>query len=148
MSGQAEIIIRGEVDDLLAVESADRRLLVVEHAQAEVRAFGLEIVQLVGEVRKRIGSSGSGCHGIAPIPDCREISDRDLHSVPAQFGRTGLQFMILSSQRRESCARDFSSDTSRSGLPAAALAAPAPGRGDGRFTHTVAMPSDCAGITS
>ena len=37
-------------------------LLVVEHAQAEVRALGLEIVELVGEVRKRVGAGGGGCH--------------------------------------------------------------------------------------
>ena len=58
MRGQSEIIVRGEIDDFLAVERADRRLLVVEHAQLEVRAFGLEFVELVGEIRKRIGA---GC---------------------------------------------------------------------------------------
>ena len=33
-------------------------------------------------------------------------------------------------------------------LSGGGLAAPEPGRGEGRFTQTVAMPSDCAGITS
>ena len=60
VSGQAEIIVGGEVDDLLAVESADGGLLVVEHAQLEVRAFGLEFVELVGEVGERVGA---GCGG-------------------------------------------------------------------------------------
>ena len=60
MRGQSEIIVRGEVDDLLAVERADRRLLVLEHAQLEVRAFGFEFVELVGEIRERIGAGCSG----------------------------------------------------------------------------------------
>ena len=64
MGGQAEIIVGGEVDDLLAVEGADRRLLVVEHAQLEVGALLLELVELVGKKRKRIGARCSGCHEI------------------------------------------------------------------------------------
>ena len=51
----------GEVDDLLAVEGADRRLLVVEHAQLEVGALLLEFVQLIGEKGERIGA-GSCSH--------------------------------------------------------------------------------------
>src|SRR2546425_6867049 len=66
MRGQAQIIVRGEVDDLFAVEGADGCLFVFEHAQAEVRALGLEIVQLAGEIRKRIGAGGRGCHLIPP----------------------------------------------------------------------------------
>ena len=62
MRGQSEIIVRGEVDDFLAVEGADGRLLVVEHAQLEVRALGLEFVELVGEIGERIGA-GCGGHG-------------------------------------------------------------------------------------
>ena len=46
MRGEAEIIVGREVDDVLAVEGADGRLLVVEHAQLEVRALGLEFVEL------------------------------------------------------------------------------------------------------
>ena len=38
MRRQAEVVVRRQVDDLLAVEGADRRLLVVEHAQLEVGA--------------------------------------------------------------------------------------------------------------
>ena len=49
MRGQAEIIVGREVDDLLAVEGADRRLLVFEHAQMEVGALLLELVELVGQ---------------------------------------------------------------------------------------------------
>ena len=62
MRGQAEVIVRSQVDDLLAVEGADRGLLVVEHAQAEVGALGFELVELVGQVRKRVGAGGGGCH--------------------------------------------------------------------------------------
>ena len=62
MRGQAEIIVRRKVDDFLAVEGADGSLLVVEHAQAEMRALGLELVELVGEIRKRIGSRGCCRH--------------------------------------------------------------------------------------
>ena len=65
MRGQAEIIVGGEIDDFLAVECAHRGLLVVEHAETEVRAFGLEIVQLVGEIRERVGAGGSGWHLIS-----------------------------------------------------------------------------------
>ena len=49
MRGEAKIIIRGEIDDFLAVEGADRRLLVIEDAQLEVRALGLKFVELIGE---------------------------------------------------------------------------------------------------
>ena len=77
MRSQSQIIVRRQVDDLLAIESADRRLLVVEHAKLEVRALGLEFVELIGEIRERIGAGCSGhdslklvCHGFARInPD-------------------------------------------------------------------------------
>lgn len=39
-------------------------------------------------------------------------------------------------------------ETVMSGWAAAAFTAPTPGRAEGRFTHTVARPSDCAGTTS
>jgi len=61
MRGEAEIIVGGEIDDFLAVEAADGGLLVFEHAQAEVGAFGLEIVELVGQVGERVGA-GCGRH--------------------------------------------------------------------------------------
>jgi hypothetical protein len=61
VGGQAKIVVRGQVDDLLAVEGADRGLLVFEHPQLEVRAPGLEFVELVGEIRKRVGA-GSNRH--------------------------------------------------------------------------------------
>jgi hypothetical protein len=56
MRGQPQIIIRRQVDDSFAVEGADSRLLVIEHAQLEVRALGFEFVELVGEVRERVGA--------------------------------------------------------------------------------------------
>jgi hypothetical protein len=60
MRCQAKIIVRSQVDDSLAVEGADRGLLVVEDAQIEMSAFGLKLVELVGQVRKRIGSGAGG----------------------------------------------------------------------------------------
>ena len=46
----AEIVVGGEVDDLLAVVVADGRLHVVEHAQLEVGALLLQVIELGGEV--------------------------------------------------------------------------------------------------
>jgi hypothetical protein len=37
-------------------------LLVIEHAQFEVRAFGFEFVELISQISKRIGA-GCGGHG-------------------------------------------------------------------------------------
>src|ERR1019366_5687442 len=59
---QAEVVVGREIDDLLAVEAAHRRLLVVEHAQLEVGALLLQLVELVGEVGQRIGAGGRACH--------------------------------------------------------------------------------------
>src|ERR1700728_2009904 len=39
-------------------------------------------------------------------------------------------------------------ETVKSGSASAAFTAPTPGRAEGRFTHTVARPSNCAGTTS
>jgi len=49
MGGKAEIIVRGEIDNALAVESADGRLFVIEDAQFEVSALRFEFVELIGE---------------------------------------------------------------------------------------------------
>jgi hypothetical protein len=60
---QAEIVVAGEVDDLLAVVMADRGLLIVEDAQAEVGAFLLEAIEdigQIGELRTRRGGSHAG----------------------------------------------------------------------------------------
>jgi len=62
MRGQAEVIIRSQIDDFLAVEGADCGLFIIEDAQAEVCALGLEIVELVGQVREWVGAGGGGCH--------------------------------------------------------------------------------------
>ena len=59
MSGEAQVIVRGKIDNPLAIESAHRRLLVIQHAQREVRALSPKFVQLVSQKRKRIGASGS-----------------------------------------------------------------------------------------
>src|SRR5579864_7280955 len=160
MRGQAEIIIRGKVDYLLAIEGTNRGLLVVEHAETEVRAFGLEIVQLVGEIRERVRASGGSWHLVPRIAG-RGATRHQFVTTPSlirfavseQYGQLSVQSSRFSVSGRAwvaaaRSARVFRLETSRSGLPKAALAAPALGRGEGRFTHTVAMPKDCAGITS
>ena len=49
MRRQPKVIVRSKIDDLLSVKRADRSLLVFEHAQLEVRALGLEFVDLIGK---------------------------------------------------------------------------------------------------
>src|ERR1700721_3973258 len=60
MRGQSQIIVGGQVDNFLVIKRADGSLLVVEHAQFEVRAFGLEFVELISEIKKRIHAGCSG----------------------------------------------------------------------------------------
>src|SRR5437660_4194692 len=61
MRGQAQVIVGCQVNHLPAVESADWRLLILKNSEAEVSALGFEIVQLFGQVAKRIDAgSGSG----------------------------------------------------------------------------------------
>jgi len=55
---QPEIIIGAEVDDFFAVEMSDGLLLALEHAQAEMQAFGLELGKLIMQIRKWIGGHG------------------------------------------------------------------------------------------
>ena len=50
VGGEAEVVVGGEIDDLLAVVVADGRLHVVENAELEVGALGFEVVELRGEV--------------------------------------------------------------------------------------------------
>ena len=49
VSRKAKIIIRGQVDDPLAVKGAERSLLVIQHTQLEMRALGSEFVELIGQ---------------------------------------------------------------------------------------------------
>ena len=67
MRGQPQIIVRRQVDDLLSVKRTDWRLLVFQHAQLEVRALGLEFVELVGEIRERIDAGCSGQRETIPV---------------------------------------------------------------------------------
>jgi hypothetical protein len=48
MRGKPKIIIGGEVDDSLAVKRAERRLLVVQNAEFEMRALRFQVSQLIG----------------------------------------------------------------------------------------------------
>ena len=50
MRRQPQVIVRRQVDDVLAVNRTLRRLLILKHTQIEVRAFLLEFVHLVGKV--------------------------------------------------------------------------------------------------
>ena len=59
---EAEVVVDGEVDDLLAVVGADGGLLVVEHAQFEVGAALRELVELGGEVGELGAGGGRGGH--------------------------------------------------------------------------------------
>ena len=65
MVGQAQVIVAGQVDDLLAVVVADGGLLVVENAQLEMRALGAQFVHGGGQVGKLRAGSGLG-HGGKP----------------------------------------------------------------------------------
>ncbi len=60
MRSQSQIIVRGEVNDFFAVKGADGCLLVLQHAQLEVRALSLEFVELVGQIGERVNA---GCCG-------------------------------------------------------------------------------------
>jgi hypothetical protein len=62
MSGQSQVIVRGEIDYLFSIEGADGGRLVFEYAQLKVRTFDFKFVELVGQIRKRI-SAGCGGHG-------------------------------------------------------------------------------------
>ena len=55
MSGQAQVVVGREVDDLLAVEARFGGALRFQNAQALVSALGLPLLDLVVEVGKWIG---------------------------------------------------------------------------------------------
>ena len=63
MIAKPEVIVRSEVDDLLAVVGADRCLLIVELAQLEEGAALTEIVELGGEMGELGAFGGCGSHG-------------------------------------------------------------------------------------
>ena len=63
--GQAQIIVAGQVDHLLAVVVAHRRLLIVEDAQFEVGALGAQFVERGGQVGK-LGAGSGVVHRYAP----------------------------------------------------------------------------------
>jgi len=63
MVGQAEVVVAGQVDHLLAVVVANRRLLVVEDAQFEVGSLGAQFVERGGQVGK-LGAGRGLAHGV------------------------------------------------------------------------------------
>ena len=58
VSSQPKIVIRGKIDDLLAVKRTHRLLFVFEYTQFEVCPFCFELIDVIGEERKRIDA---GC---------------------------------------------------------------------------------------
>ena len=80
MVAEAEVVVGGEVDNALAVVSADGCLLVFEHTQIEEGPELLEIVELggeVGELRTRGGCGGHDCY--AKPKGCRQRGRRNEH---------------------------------------------------------------------
>ena len=59
MLAEAEVVVRREVDDLLAVVGTDGALFVVEYPQLEEGSALLQIVELGGEM----GQLGARCGG-------------------------------------------------------------------------------------
>lgn len=62
MVAEAEVVVTGEVDNLLAIVSADRALFVIEDTQLEEGSALSEVVELGGEVGKLGTRAGSGGH--------------------------------------------------------------------------------------
>ena len=54
MRRQAQIIVRSEVDHVLAIERGNRLLLAVEHPQPRRHAFRPQFPQRVGDKLQRI----------------------------------------------------------------------------------------------
>ena len=75
MVGQAEVVVAGQVDDLAAVVVANRRLLVVEHAELEVGALGAKVVEDLGQMGK-LGARSSFCHGDITYPQKHSAEQR------------------------------------------------------------------------
>ena len=62
VGGESEVVVGGEIDDLLAVVVADGRLHVVEDAEMEVGAACLEIIELRGKMLKLWALGERGGH--------------------------------------------------------------------------------------
>jgi hypothetical protein len=58
MGGQAEIVVRRQIDHRFAVERGARRLLTLEDAKLAVEALLFEGFELVGEVAQGVGAHG------------------------------------------------------------------------------------------
>jgi hypothetical protein len=54
MRGQAEVVVRREVDDLAAVEGGIGFLFAFEHAKAPIQTLLFEGIELGGEVSERV----------------------------------------------------------------------------------------------
>src|SRR3984893_5325383 len=67
MRREPKVIVRGKVDDSLAIEGTDRSLLVIKNAQLEVRALGFQFVELIGQERNRMWLRGSGHESLGSV---------------------------------------------------------------------------------
>ncbi len=68
--GQAQVVVRGEADDLAAIDRADRTLGRGQLAQGPVEVAGAQLGQLVGQEGQRVGAgaahprlAGASCVG-------------------------------------------------------------------------------------
>ncbi len=50
VSGQPQVVVGGKVDDLVAVEAGDGKLLGFEHAQLLVELLLAQLVQFIGQI--------------------------------------------------------------------------------------------------
>jgi hypothetical protein len=60
MRGEAEIVVRRQVDNLAAIDRRAGRLIAVEDARVAVEALRLDGVELVAEERKGVDTSHAG----------------------------------------------------------------------------------------
>ncbi len=67
MRGEAEIIIRAEVDDFLAVEDGDGLLLAFENLHAEIEMLGFQVFERVVEILE-LRASGHYRLTVAIVP--------------------------------------------------------------------------------
>ena len=72
MRGQAEIVVRGEIDDLTMVNRCACGLLAVEHAQAAIQTLPPQIVQRLVQVRERVLAHVAPFYGFL---ESRQVQD-------------------------------------------------------------------------
>src|SRR5262249_51169813 len=58
VGGQTQIVVRAEVDHLLAVEVRDWLLFNFQYAQAEIKPLGFQVFEFVMQIGERISGGG------------------------------------------------------------------------------------------